>query len=380
MVPCKQSGFMKLLQSIWSLASENGGPTRSTIGLSKALAQAGVQVTLISHVPGKLSQTEQNGLAASGVVFREGRSVSYRIALQDSQRLLDEVRPAIVHVQGMWKPSTHAMNVAASRAGIPIVISPRGMLAPWALSVKKWKKRIGMFLYQFADLERAAAFHAASDDEAGHIKRFGMSQPVMMVPNGVNLPEKWPSKPPARPDRIRTALFLSRMHPGKGLMLLAEAWAALRPQGWRMMAVGSNERGHGDEVRARVKELGIADSWTFHDEVDDTEKWYLYRSADLFMHPSASENFGLSIAEALASGLPVITTKGCPWAEIQGSCGWWIDRDRDSLVAAMNEAMSLTDVQRQEMGERGSRLIGEKYAWSVIARQMIDGYESLLCR
>ena len=371
---------MKVLQSIFSLASENGGPTRSTIGLSKALVQAGVDVVLVSHVPGTVSGEHREDLARCGVDFREGRGIAYRTALKDSMKLLEEVRPDIVHVQGMWKLSTHAMNVAASRARIPIVISPRGMLDPWALSVKKWKKRLGMVLYQRGDLKRAFAFHAASSTESEHVRALGFRQPIIEVPNGVNLPEEWPERKVTDGTHVHTALFLSRMHPGKGLILLADAWAALRPQGWRMLVVGTNERGHGDEIQAYVKELGIASDWVFYGEASDREKWAIYRSADLFVHPSASENFGLSIAEALAAGLPVITTKGCPWDEIQGTCGWWIDRNKDALVSAMREAMALTDTQRQTMGENGHDLIHAKYTWPAIARRMKEGYESLLHR
>ena len=201
---------------------------------------------LVSHVPGKVSEKEQDTLKTCGVEFREGHGVKCRTTLQDSLRFLEEFHPDVVHIQGMWKLSTHSMNVAAAKSGFPIVISPRGMLDPWALSVKKWKKRLGMFLYQRGDLKRAAAFHAASDIEAEHIRSFGLTQPIITVPNGVNLPEKLPLREACGLTREHTALFLSRMHPGKGLMLLAEAWALLRPQGWRMMAVGTNERGHGD--------------------------------------------------------------------------------------------------------------------------------------
>ncbi len=371
---------MKILQSIWSLASENGGPTRSTIGISRALAREGIDVMLVSHVPGKVSPEGRDELKAYGVRFCEGRGDGLFTALEDSRRILDEFKPDIVHLQGLWKMSTHAMNVMAAKRGIPIVISPRGMLDPWALSVKKWKKRLGLFLYQQADLKRAAAFHAASDIEAQNIRNFGLTQPVITAPNGVNVPKEWFPRAIDGTDREHVALFLSRMHPGKGLMLLAEAWAVLRPRGWRMMAVGMNERGHGDEVKRKVRELGIEDSWTFRDEVNDDEKWDIYRSADLFIHPSVSENFGISVAEALAVGVPVITTKGCPWAEIQNKCGWWIDRNVDSLVATMREAMALTDEQRQAMGEKGRHLIREKYSWPTIARQMIKGYEGVVSR
>ena len=368
---------MKILQSIWSLASENGGPTRSTIGLSKALARAGAEVMLVSHVPGKVPLMEQDDLRECGVQFREGRGNGVFTAYRDSCLMMDEFRPDIVHLQGLWKMSTHAMNAVASKQGVPIVISPRGMLDPWALSVKKWKKKLGMFLYQHDDLKKARAFHAASGAEAEHIRDFGLDQPIITAPNGVNLPDVLPLRTTGDSKRERTALFLSRLHPGKGLMLLAEAWAEINPKGWRMLVVGPDGHGHGEDVKRRLRELGMTDHWTFRGEVGDVEKWRIYRSADLFIHPSASENFGLSIAEALAAGVPVITTKGCPWSEIQGSCGWWIDRNRDALASAMREAIALTDDQRYSMGAKGHRLIQQKYTWPAIANQMVKGYESL---
>ena len=370
---------MKVLQSIWSLASENGGPTRSTIGLSKALASAGVEVMLVSHVPGKVSSAGQEELKACGVWFCEGRGNGLFTALEDSRRILDEFKPDIVHLQGLWKMSTHAMNVMAAKRSIPIVISPRGMLDPWALSVKKWKKRLGMLMYQHHALKRAKAIHVTSELEAKHVRDFGLSQSIIIAANGVTIPlgtGRVIGKDSTK--RGHTAVFISRLHPGKGLLLLADAWAKVKPDGWKMVVAGPDRHGHKMEVVARLHNLGIERDWDFIGELNDTEKWRALNGADLFIHPSASENFGISIAEALAARVPVITTKGCPWAEIQNKCGWWIDRNVDSLVVAMHEAMALTDEQRQIMGEYGRRLINEKYSWSAIARQMVKGYESVL--
>lgn len=367
---------MKIVQSIWSLASENGGPTRSTIGLSKALGCAGVEVVLVSHVPGKVSQASKDDLQSCSVEFREGRGNGFFVALRDAAELLDECKPDIVHIQGLWKMSTHAMSVVAAQRDIPVIISPRGMLDPWALSVKKWKKRIGMFLYQKRDLRRAAAFHATSSSEAAHIYDFGLHQRVVTIPNGVDIPNV--SHSGACRGTERKALFLSRLHPGKGLLYLAEAWASVRPRGWRMVVVGPDENGHRSEVEHRLKNLKIENEWTFVGEVSDIDKWEYYCSADLFIHPSASENFGISIAEALSCGLPVITTKGCPWQVIEGRCGWWIDRNVDALAATLREAMSLTDDVRFAMGVQGKELIKENYSWATIASRMIDFYNEII--
>lgn len=367
---------MKILLAIWSLASENGGPTRSTIGLARALAEQGQEVVLFANVPGRVPQATIQELQAKGVDFREGRGSGFFTALKDSRTLLEAVQPDIVHIQGLWKLASHAMNLVAYRLGIPVVISPRGMLDPWALSVKKWKKRLGMVLYQKRDLKRAAAFHATATAEADHIRDFGMKQPIGIVPNAVSYPEELPIANKAAD--IKTAFFMSRLHPGKGLLLLAEAWAKVKPDGWRMVVAGADSYGHKAEVVAKLNALQIEQDWDFVGELDDVQKWQALVNADLFIHPSASENFGISIAEALCAGLPVITTKGCPWEEIDGQCGWWINRTVEHLSNAMREAMGLSNDERTAMGKRGQALIQAKYTWPAVARQMIAFYETLL--
>lgn len=366
---------MKILLAIWSLASENGGPTRSTLGLARTLAEKGKTVVLFSNVPNRVPQATIQELQAKGVDFREGNGSDFFTALKDSRTLLSEIKPDVVHIQGLWKLASHAMNVVAQQLCIPIVISPRGMLDPWALSVKKWKKRLGMFLYQKHDLKRAIAFHATATAEAEHIRDFGLKQPIGIVPNAVSYPEELPI---VNKTDAKTAFFMSRLHPGKGLLLLAEVWAKVKPTGWRMMVAGADSYGHKVEVVSKLKALGIENDWIFVGELDDEQKWQALVNADLFIHPSASENFGISIAEALAAGLPVITTKGCPWAEIEGQCGWWIERNVDCLSRVMREAISLSDDERRVMGENGKRLIQEKYTWPAVAQQMCAFYEKLV--
>lgn len=369
---------MRVLISIFSLASFNGGPTRSSKGLACALAAAGVDVALLSHNPGTMTKEEIAVLRDAGVNLLEGRGIKYFVAREDCRKILAELKPDLVHVQGMWKMSTHAMNVEASRAGIPIVISPRGMLDPWALSVKKWKKRLGMLLYQRGDLKRARAFHATTEQEAQSIRAFGLTQPIVIAPNGVSVPSQTSNLKPQITEG-HTALFLSRLHPGKGLMLLAEAWAKVRPQGWRMVVAGSNEQNHREAVESRLAELGIAEDWQFVGEVKDTDKWSYYRSADLFIHPSASENFGISICEALAMGVPVITTKGCPWSEIvERKCGWWVERTVEDIAAALGEAIGLADDQRLAMGVNSRNLVEEKYTWPAIGEKVRQAYRGFL--
>jgi len=220
-------------------------------------------------------------------------------------------------------------------------------------------------------------FHLTSIEEAEDIRKLGFRQPLAVIPNGVDLIAFVDKQRPAA--RIRTALFLSRIHPKKGLLQLADAWAELRPRGWRVIIAGPNEGGHKEELLARLHTNGITHDFAFSGPVDGPEKENLYQSADLFVLPSFSENFGLAIAEALAAGVPVITTRGTPWAElVSRRCGWWIEQGSGPLASTLRDAMSRSDEERMEMGRRGRRWIEECFTWSSVARQMKIAYQGLL--
>ena len=349
---------MKVLHVTTGLSPLSGGPTRSVKGLCRALSKAGIDVSLLV-----LRGDDEFDNPCGVKVFR---GVSPDISAYD-----------IVHIHGLWNLGLHAVARTCRKLSVPYVISPRGMLDPWALSVKKWKKRFALSLYQGYDLKRAVALHVTAEAEREHVRAMDFRQTCIVAPNAVDLPAVMPPK--CRSEGYRTALFLSRLHPGKGLLSLAGAWAMVRPVGWRMKVVGPDSYGHKAEVVVMLTRLGIVDEWEFVCALDDVSKWRAYRSADLLVHPSVSENFGITIAEGLAAELPVITTKGTPWQELCArKCGWWIDVGIEPLSVALKEAMSLPDATLREMGERGRRLLEEKYTWEAVVKKMVVGYDQVL--
>ncbi len=195
----------------------------------------------------------------------------------------------------------------------------------------------------------------------------------------------------------RRVLFVSRMHPKKGVMELVEAWGRLVVSrqssvvsGWECELVytvsGELEKEYEAKVKARVKELGLEDQFIFTGALNDEEKWEAYARADLFVLPTYSENFGIVVAEALWAGVPVITTKGTPWQELETwKCGKWIDlpeegsnpADWSTLVSALEGVMLMSDDERREMGERGRKLVEEKYTWNACVMKMKEGYRML---
>ena len=290
---------------------------------------------------------------------------------------LKEVGPDITHLHGIWQYSSWAVLRWARRTGRPYLISPRGMLEPWALKRSSLRKKAIGRLFQTDCLRRASCFHATSSEEANSVRSAGGHAPIAVLPNGVHLP---PELPPPRPtERRRRALFLSRIHPKKGLLDLVRAWAQVRPENWELLVVGPDEGGHLREVKEAARNCRLDGTIQFPGEVWGEAKTKLFASADLFVLPSYSENFGLVVAEALASAVPAITTRATPWRELETSrCGWWIDVGPEPLAAALKEAVALAPDNLRAMGRRGRKLVEANYSWEPIGRKMVVTYEWLL--
>jgi glycosyltransferase involved in cell wall biosynthesis len=251
------------------------------------------------------------------------------------------------------------------------------MLAPWALRHKAWKKRLAWWLYQRRDLSRATLLAATSEQEVRDIRRLVPGKKIALVPNGVELPKDRREEREERKEK--TAVFLGRIHPVKGLKNLLEAWHLVRPDGWRCILAGPDEADHRRELDALLRSHHLEDSFEFPGLLEDEQKWALLRKADLFVLPSFTENFAVAVAEALASGVPVITTRGAPWKELQTRrCGWWVDIGVEPLAAALEEATSLSDQERHEMGQRGRHLVEENYSWPRVASEMLPVYQWVL--
>jgi glycosyltransferase involved in cell wall biosynthesis len=306
-------------------------------------------------------------------VLRLSFSSGFATALR---ALCRERQIEILHNNALWLPCNHAAASVAASLKIPLITTTRGMLAPWAMAHKRLKKQLAWGLYQNRDIQRAACLHATAEHEYRHMRALGLRQPVAVIPNGIEAPAAAPRK---STDGPRTILFVGRIYPVKGLLNLVAAWAKVRASGWRIVIAGPDQAGHEAEVRRAIGDAGLEGCFEFQGPVHDEAKWDLYRAADLFVLPSFTENFGLVVVEALACGVPVITTRGAPWAELEKrGCGWWVEIGAEPLASALREATALSDAERREMGLRGRRLVEEKYAWPGIAKQMVAVYEWVL--
>ena len=178
-------------------------------------------------------------------------------------------------------------------------------------------------------------------------------------------------------------LFLSRIHPKKGVSELLRVWRKVEPDfsQWHLIVAGPDLDGYQSRIRREVFDSKIANRVTFAGMLSGSERKAAFANADIFVLPTHSENFGIAIAEALAFGLPVITTKGAPWKElIAHECGWWIDLGDADLMQSLKGALCLPKAELAAMGERGRALMARKYSWRQVAGQMKQSYEWLLSR
>lgn len=373
-----------IVHTVAGLRIDGGGPPRSVSQLCAGLVESGCRVAIVTaQRPAEQLIELHPGINLYTVQAPPPGRLS-RLRVPDFaiplQRIAQEEPIDVIHTHGIWLRSCHQATRFAVHNKLPLLLAPRGMLAQWALSYRAWKKRLAWHLYQLKDLNHVDVFHATAAIEADSIRANGLRQPIALLPNGVNpiAPEPLAPSAASAPKEKKIALFLGRLHPVKGLPLLLEAWANLQPEEWELHLAGNDEVGFQAELEAYIDKRSVRQSVRFLGPLYGAEKDTAFRRADLFVLPSHTENFGVAIAEALQYGVPVITTTGTPWSELQTErCGWWVEVTTKAIQQALEEAFALDDATRREMGARGADLIQRKYLWTSIAQSTLEVYQWL---
>jgi glycosyltransferase involved in cell wall biosynthesis len=248
------------------------------------------------------------------------------------------------------------------------------------MTAHPWRKAFALKFYQGGVFKRAAAIQATSDLEADNLRRLRLgSAPVFIVPNIIREPaaeDLAGCDAVARPERVM--LFLSRIHPKKGLDILLDAWNRVRPNGWRLLIVGSGETGYLETLR-RFCTAHAVPRVEFKPHVDGKAKEQLFRSASVFVLPTYSENFGNVIAEALIRSVPVITTTGTPWSQIaEKQCGWYIEPRVEDLKRAIAEAASMNSSALSLMGAAGRQYAQATFTPTAVSHTLWQMYQATM--
>lgn len=363
-----EGSCLKLLLSSASFSPSYGGPAYSVLGLAQSLAKRGMTVAVWSpdgSAPTATMQAMDD--ASDGVVALRG---SFQSALSSFGA------PDVFHDSGLWWGHNREIAKTARRLGRPLVVSLRGMLEPAALKHRSWKKRIAWHLYQRRNLENAAALHVTGDLEAKNVRVLGLRPEIICIANGLFVPKQCPDRDRAQLKRV---VFLGRLHPIKGLPMLLEAWARIRPPDWSLEIAGPDEGGHRRVLEDHVIALALDKAVCFTGAVSGEEKKALFARGSLFVLPSLSESFGVAAGEAMAAGLPVIATHGTPWAALETEgCGWHVATSVDGIEGGLRRAFSVPEEELIAMGQRGHRYAARAFSWDRVAGEMATLYQRLM--
>lgn len=378
---------MRIVHAIPSLDPADGGPPAVAVRLAEAQARLGHEVRLLHLEPAPGRADAVAGLIASppgprlSTVEALPPSHGLRRRLQAWQGRIASHRPDIVHAHGLWQPEILAAARESRAAGVPYVLETYGTLNPWALGQKPLKKRIFLAFVHRRLLRNAAFIHALNEVEARHIAAQAAGTPIEIFPNGVFLEESQGAEPSRGRDRVAGlgdapfALFLARLHPVKGLDLLAEAFSTVaRSNPEAHLVVAGPEDVGAEAFRARIRELDLEARVHLVGEVSGTFKKDLLQGAACFVQPSRQEGFSVAILEALAAGRPVAITEGCNFPQVASEeAGFVVPFDRDRLAAAIAALLS----DPHEAARRGAKargLVEREYTWEAIAARCVEAY------
>jgi glycosyltransferase involved in cell wall biosynthesis len=314
-----------------------------------------------------------------------GRKAWVRNASMSKQFEEELRRSDALHIHGLWEQSTALSARLARQAGVPYVMSAHGMLEPWALVNKRFKKMLYSFFVERANVASASCLHALTLAEERQYRKFGATAPIVVIPNAIDVPSSAHASdfldcfPELRGKRL--ILFLSRLHSKKGADLILRAWSTIAgsfPDSHLVLA-GPDSEGTKAKLQLFVQSFGLGHSVSFPGMLSGPAKWGAFAAATAFVLPSQSEGMPVSALEAMAMGVPVIVTKACNLPTVsQYKAGWEVEVNVSSLQTALLECLQNTPETNQLIGRRGKQLTTERYSWPVILQQFHELYNWLL--
>ena len=363
------------------LASQ-GGPSTCTCDLLQGLYDNGANVDLLTS---KCNNPKDRNLGEGSQWLKEVE-MDYRTPLALSKatdKFLRDTEYDIYHANNLWLYPVHAVCGYARKKKKPYVLSTHGMLYPTALAVSSWKKKLMGAMWYNKDIMQADCLHATCMAELEYNRKYGYKGPIAVIPNPVVFP-KFVSDSPATCSKVsikgkRTIGFLGRLHPIKKVENIIYALNLLEPElrnKVKLDVMGKFDDRYEQWLKDEVKRLGLEDNVEFVGFVSGEEKYQRLQRLSALMVPSAQENFGMIVPEALICETPVYASLGTPWSELnECQCGWWRDNEPKTIARVIKGILSMSDEDLHSMGRNGRRLMEEKYEQHKVAAMMQQLYD-----
>jgi glycosyltransferase involved in cell wall biosynthesis len=386
---------MKVLHVIPSIAQVRGGPSQAILEMVRALQVKGVEAEIVT--------TNDNGTNLLDVPLQ--RCIDYEgVATRFFSRFSPKVEPIrefafsgqltgwlwqnickydLLHVHAIFSyPSTIAMTIARLQRK-PYLVRPLGQLCQWSLQQSHRKKQVYLKAIERSNLKGSQALHLTSRQEETEVSQLNLKVPNFILPHGLSIPDRIPDAPQKLRQLLKVAedetviLFMSRVHPKKGLDYLIPALAKLDSHSFTFVIAGNSSPEYESELDTLLNTLGIKHRIHRFGFVSGEIKNILLQGADLFALTSHSENFGVAVLEALAAGLPVLVTPGVALASVvaEHQLGYVAEMDIDAIASEIEHFLN----NRQEakaMGQNARQLVRQEYTWNSIATRLIDVYSS----
>lgn len=386
---------MKVLFSIPSIGSTYGGPSKTVIDVAQSLNQKhNISIDIVTtnaNGSKNLNEPLQRWLSRSGYRIQYFPYISYgdyKWSNSFSGWLNSNISQYdVVHTNAVFSLPNIPVYLACRKYNIPYVVTPHGMLEPWALSYKAWKKRLFFHLLEKPALDRASAIQALATPESKNIQKLNINTPISVIPNGIHEHEFkqkkssepfYQSYPELRGKKI--ILFLGRIDPKKGLDLLAKAFGNIYSSflDSHLVVAGPDNIGFLSNAQNFFREQHCEQAVTFTGMLTGTAKEAALAAASIYVAPSYSEGFSMSILEGMASGLPCVITSGCNFPEAAAAqVAHVVSIDSDDIANALLSCLRDPSAA-QSMGNRARQFIFENYTWDKVAENLLQVYQTIL--
>jgi len=386
---------MNILTLVPALGTVYGGPSKSVIELAQAVgSQQDVSLDIVTtnaNGSNKLDVPLNTWISEKYYrikYFSYSKLNNYVFSWSLSKWLFQHIADYdLVHTNAIFSPINIPAYWACQQQQIPYLITPRGMLEPWALSYKARKKHFYYILLEKPALQKANVIQMLASSEAERVKHLNLKSPLVIVPNGIerqyfetlaNSEIFYQQFPHTRNKTL--ILFLGRIDPKKGLDLLAKAFGQIHfqyPQ-THLVVAGPDNIGFLPTAQNYFSKAGCLEAVTFTGMLTGSLKYAALAAANIYVAPSYSEGFSMSVLEGMASGLPCVITTGCNFPEAaKADAAYVVDINADDIAQALIEYLKAPK-QAKEMGIRARQFVLENYTWDTIATKMIEVYTSII--
>ncbi|MEH1907095.1 MAG: glycosyltransferase [Nostoc sp.] len=387
---------MKILMVIPALGNIYGGTTKIVLDLAESVGKLGVSVDIVTtnangsttlDVPLNKWITENNYRVQ---YFSYLKFLDYKFTGSMTKWLFYNVSDyGIVHTHGIFSYPVLAAHLTCQFRIVPYIATPHGMMEPWALAYKAWKKKFYFTLFEKPSLQKANAIQMTASTEARQINTLDLKTPLVFVPNGINSTD-FESLPSAElfyeqfPNtRNKTLIiFLGRIDPKKGLDLLASAFAKAHEKfpETHLIVAGLDNTGFLPTAESYFSKAGCKDAVTFTGMLTGAMKYAALASANIYVAPSYSEGFSMSVLEGMAAGLPCVITTGCNFPEAAAAgIACVVDINANQIANALIELLK-QPLEAKDMGDRARKLILENYTWDSIASKLVSVYQDIISK